>query len=84
MSEGNNYGVPEEILRQLRKMSEFRPCVFVKTELDELTILQEDCSFTEEQIPGGYMSVLRKNHGGDDGKIVGVILHGWSRWTKEL
>jgi hypothetical protein len=63
---------------------EFSPFVQRREKIDQLLILEEDCSYTEEQALGSNIAVLRKNHGEDAGKIVGVIIYFWSRWPKNI
>ncbi|OHB15804.1 MAG: hypothetical protein A2431_00905 [Candidatus Zambryskibacteria bacterium RIFOXYC1_FULL_39_10] len=85
MSEGSSFGVPKEILEELSrmKMVEFRPCFAQLPRLDQLVILQENCFYTEETAPGSAIGILKKNHGEDAGKVVGVVIHGYSRWKHD-
>ena len=81
MSEGNHYGVPAAILHELEQTC-FRPCIVHNNGLDELMIVEKDCSYIQIREPGSNISVLQGNHGDLAGKIVGVIIHGFTHWLK--
>ncbi|MEK7201005.1 MAG: hypothetical protein AAB672_02655 [Patescibacteria group bacterium] len=66
------------------RVGKFSPFVQRREKIDQLLILEEDCSYTEEQDPCSNIAILRKNHGEDAGKVVGVIVYRWSKWPKNF
>ena len=66
------------------KVGQFAPFVMKREKIDQLLIMEEDCSYVEENVPGSAIGILRKNYGKDAGKVIGVIIYCWSRWAKNL
>lgn len=94
MSEGNRYGVPEDVLTNLVKEDfsseparEFRPFADHDERLDTLTVQEKDCSILEEAVPGSNITLLRDNYNpgdGGTGRIIGVRISQWSRLLKNF
>ena len=94
MSEGNHYGVPEDVLTNLVREAfssepagELRPFADYDEKLDTLNIQEKDSSVLEEAVPGSNITILRDNYNprdGGTGRIIGVRISQWSQWLKNF
>lgn len=74
MTERATTNVPEKI--RIR-MGTFEPCVVDDTQADTFSFYEEDCSITEEQVPGSCFVVFRSNQ---TGKVVGGRIENYSKF----
>jgi hypothetical protein len=62
----------------------FTPTAIHEPIADTMTFLLKDCSFYEDPIPDVGISLLRRNHGEDAGKVIGFQIENWSHWRKNF